>query len=112
MKKELESQQVSSGKADAAPPQITIGEDVELASLRPEEAKLPLLEDIMQLSRLGDIGPIRKLFDEGKITVDFKDKEGITPLHVCASESTRRLAKDKNADEVPVGCYQQPLRSL
>ena len=46
------------------------------------EDKLPLHEDIMQLARLGEIGPIQKLFEEGKYTIDYRDEEGITPLHV------------------------------
>lgn len=46
------------------------------------EAKLPLHEDIMQLARLGDIGPIQKLFEEGKFNATHTDAENITPLHV------------------------------
>lgn len=46
------------------------------------ESKLPLHEDIMQLARLGELGPIQKLLDEGKYTADYKDAENITPLHV------------------------------
>ncbi|KAL8873577.1 MAG: hypothetical protein Q9174_000969 [Haloplaca sp. 1 TL-2023] len=48
------------------------------------EAKLPLHEDIMQLARLGEIGPIQKLIEEGKFTADYKDAEDITPLHWAA----------------------------
>ena len=50
-----------------------------------ESGKLPLLEDLMQLSRLGDIGPVKQLFDAKKFGADFKDAEGITPLHVGLS---------------------------
>lgn len=46
------------------------------------EEKLPLHEDVMQLARLGEIGPIQKLFEEAKCDANFKDSEGITPLHV------------------------------
>jgi hypothetical protein len=46
------------------------------------EKKPPLLEDVMQLARLGEIELIQKLFENGKIGADFRDKEGITPLHV------------------------------
>ena len=46
------------------------------------ENKLPLHEDVMQLARLGEIGPIQKLFEEGKYSATYKDDEGITPLHV------------------------------
>lgn len=49
----------------------------------PLESKLPLHQDIMQLARLGEIGPIQTLFDEGKYSATYKDAEGITPLHVC-----------------------------
>lgn len=54
----------------------------ENGSLSKAEDKLPLLEDVMQLARLGEIGPIQKLFDDGKYDANFKDEEGITPLHV------------------------------
>ena len=46
------------------------------------ETKLPLHEDVMQLARLGELGPIQKLLDEGKYTADYQDAENITPLHV------------------------------
>ena len=48
----------------------------------PSTAKLPLHEDIMQLARLGEVGPIQTLFDEGKYDAKYADEEGITPLHV------------------------------
>ena len=51
------------------------------------EDKTPLHEDIMQLARLGEIGPIQKLFEEGKYSIDFRDREGITPLHVSFKQS-------------------------
>lgn len=43
---------------------------------------LPIEEDIMQLARLGEIGAIQKLFDRGVCDVQYKDEQGITPLHV------------------------------
>ncbi len=46
------------------------------------ETKPPLLEDVMQLSRLGDVAAVRELFALGKVGADYKDKDGITPLHV------------------------------
>ena len=52
------------------------------SSSKDGEHKPPLLEDIMQLSRLGEIDPVKRLFDEGKFGTDHKDNEGITPLHV------------------------------
>ncbi|KAI4205585.1 MAG: hypothetical protein LQ350_000364 [Teloschistes chrysophthalmus] len=48
------------------------------------EQKLPLHEDIMQLARLGEIGPIQKLLDEGKFKADYRDAENTTPLHWAA----------------------------
>ena len=54
------------------------------------EEKQPLLEDIMQLARLGEIGPIRTLFEQGKYDATFKDHEGITPLHVSTMSNTIR----------------------
>jgi hypothetical protein len=71
------------GKAAAAPPKVTADENMVLGNMQQDEVKLPLHEDIMQLSRLGEIGPIQKLFESGKIEPEFHDKEGITPLHVC-----------------------------
>ena len=70
------------GKSTAAPPQVIKDGDLELADIHNTEAKLPLHEDVMQLARLGEIGPVQKLFQEGKIRGDFHDEEGITPLHV------------------------------
>lgn len=81
------------GKAAMMPPKVTTDENVELGNMQQEDTKLPLHEDIMQLSRLGEIGPIQKLFESGKIGSDFHDEEGITPLHVrhenaCVTLST------------------------
>ena len=72
---------VQNGKSTAAPPVVNTDTDVEMDNIA--EDKVPLHEDIMQLSRLGEIGPIQKLFSEGKYSPDFRDAEGITPLHVC-----------------------------
>ena len=73
------------GKTGVAPPKVTGDGTVELENMDGSvaEEKLPLHEDIMQLARLGEIGPIQKLFDEGKFDAKYKDQEGITPLHVC-----------------------------
>lgn len=35
----------------------------------------------MLLSRLGEIAAIQKLFDVGKFDANFKDEQGVTPLH-------------------------------
>lgn len=78
---------MSNGKASAVPPPPVGGdEDFELADIHGDETKLPLLEDVMQLARLGEVGRIQQLFEQGKIGADFNDKEGITPLHVRRSE--------------------------
>ena len=58
---------------------------MELEGLEDPESKLPLHEDIMQLARLGEVGPVQKLLEEGKFRADHKDEEGITPLHVSFS---------------------------
>ena len=73
-----------------------------------QDGKLPLLEDIMQLARLGEIGPIQKLFDEGKSDAKYKDHEGITPLHVSKLSAIRTLSTLTDT----VGCDQQSPRSL
>lgn len=55
---------------------------MELDNRDSSESKLPLHEDVMQLARLGELGPIQKLFDEGKYKANHTDAENITPLHV------------------------------
>jgi hypothetical protein len=63
----------------------TIGPDgqVELKDMVPAKPSIPVEEDIMQLARLGEIGAIQKLFESGKFDANYKDEQGITPLHVC-----------------------------
>lgn len=73
---------LANGKASAAPPKATGGNSVELDKMATHENKLPLHEDIMQLARLGEIGPIQTLFETGKFNAKYKDQEDITPLHV------------------------------
>ena len=72
------------GKGGIVPPEVTEDQNVELKNLEDASTqdKLPLHEDIMQLARLGEIGPIQKLFEEGKTSATYRDEEGITPLHV------------------------------
>lgn len=70
------------GKAGAASPKMAEEQEVKPEGAGTEEKKLPLHEDIMQLARLGEIGPIKTLFDEGKYDANYKDEENITPLHV------------------------------
>ncbi|KAL8672090.1 MAG: hypothetical protein Q9168_003450 [Polycauliona sp. 1 TL-2023] len=57
------------------------------------ESKLPLHEDIMQLARLGELGPVQKLLDEGKYTANYKDSEDITPLHWAAINNHLALCR-------------------
>lgn len=73
---------IPNGKASVAPPKLSAAQDVALNNLPPPEQKLPLEEDVMQLARIGEIGPIQKLFDAGRFDANLKDGEGITPLHV------------------------------
>lgn len=55
--------------------------------------KLPLLDDVMQLARLGEIEPMQKLFEQGKVGADFRDEENISPLHVSCIATPMSLAK-------------------
>ena len=74
----------ANGASELAHHKVIEDEAVELKSRENSSGqdKLPLHEDVMQLARLGEIGPIQKLFEEGKYTPEYKDDEGITPLHV------------------------------
>ncbi|KAL6717022.1 palmitoyltransferase akr1 [Lecanora helva] len=85
----------ASGKSGIAPPKVTGDDTVELKKLddASSQDKLPLHEDVMQLARLGDIGPIQKLFEEGKYKATYKDEEGITPLHWAAINNHYALCK-------------------
>ncbi|KAL8819395.1 MAG: hypothetical protein Q9223_002155 [Gallowayella weberi] len=70
------------------------------------ETKLPLHEDLMQLARLGEIGPIQKLLNEGKFTADYKDAENITPLHWAAINNHYALCQfliEQGADVNAIG---------
>ncbi|KAL8719210.1 MAG: hypothetical protein Q9225_003764 [Loekoesia sp. 1 TL-2023] len=94
------------GKAPPAPPQITAIGKMELDNMDASESKLPLHEDIMQLARLGEIGPIQKLFDEGKFKATYTDAENITPLHWAAINNHYALCQfliDQGADINAVG---------
>ena len=81
---------LANGKASAVPPKVTGGNTMD--KMMPPEDKPPLHEDIMQLARLGEIGPVQTLFETGKFNAKYKDHEGITPLHVSqetVSSTTR-----------------------
>jgi hypothetical protein len=59
------------------------GQPMELEDVSKDAAPtIPLEKDIMQLARLGEIGAIQKLFDNGEYDASYRDNEGITPLHV------------------------------
>ena len=70
---------------------MSTNSDIALSDMDSTEDKLPLHEDIMQLARLGEISSIQKLFDDGKFNAHHKDKEGITPLHVCRTGLLSRI---------------------
>lgn len=53
-----------------------------LDNMDPSDSKLPLHKDIMQLARLGEVGPVQKLFEDGTYNATYTDAENITPLHV------------------------------
>ncbi|KAL8990873.1 MAG: hypothetical protein Q9177_000572 [Variospora cf. flavescens] len=79
---------------------------MELDNRDSSESKLPLHEDVMQLARLGEIGPIQKLFDEGKYKANHTDAENITPLHWAAINNHYALCHhliDEGADVNAIG---------
>ena len=80
---------LANAKANAAPPKVTGGNTVELDNMAAPAEKLPLHEDIMQLARLGEIGPMKTLFETGKFDARYKDQEDITPLHVSQDVTPR-----------------------
>ena len=108
----LDFHSLPNGKAAVVAPTVSTDVDVEMDDIPGVGDKLPLHEDIMQLSRLGEIGPIEKLFTDGKYKPDYRDEEGITPLHVRPSsrKTTRRLSYILTL--LLVGSYQQPLRAV
>ncbi len=79
------------GKASAATPKVSGDGNMELEDVGLQEDKLPLHEDVMQLARVGEIDSIQTLFDEGKVDAKFRDKEGITPLHVSQRNTSNFL---------------------
>lgn len=72
-----------------AHPKLSRNANMELENTDSSDVKLPLHEDIMQLARLGEIGPVRKLFEDGKFDAKYEDRESITPLHVSRKERNR-----------------------
>ncbi|KAL8935955.1 MAG: hypothetical protein Q9216_005171, partial [Gyalolechia sp. 2 TL-2023] len=93
-------------KATAAPPQVTAVAKMETDNTDDSGSKLPLHQDIMQLARLGEIGPIQKLFDEGTFQATYTDAENITPLHWAAINNHYALCQfliEHGADVNAVG---------
>ncbi|KAI9841048.1 MAG: palmitoyltransferase akr1 [Sclerophora amabilis] len=90
------------GKADAATPKLTENDEVELQTvLASSSSHLPVEDDIMRYARLGEVGAIQKLLDQGKVDATYKDDEGITPLHWAAINNQYAVCKyliDKGAD--------------
>ncbi len=99
-------------KASAAPPKVSGDGNADFEDVSQQEDKLPLHEDVMQLARVGELGSIQKLFDEGKVDAKFGDKEGITPLHVSQYILQKFQVGQRGNVTVPVGSYQQPLRCM
>ncbi|KAI9760952.1 MAG: hypothetical protein M4579_001328 [Chaenotheca gracillima] len=91
------------GKAQVAPPKLTETDDVELKTVLASQpdSGLPMEDDIMRYARLGELGPIQKLFEEGKFDARYADSEGITPLHWAAINNQFGVCKyllDSGAD--------------
>ena len=79
----------STGTAAASSSEIAL-EDVELSNVQNGSANPPnnpLECDIMQCARLGETGLIQKMLETGRSDAQYKDAEGITPLHVCSHEA-------------------------
>lgn len=65
------------------------------------KGSIPLGEDIMQLARIGEVGPMQKLFETKKLSAKYTDEEGITPLHWAAINNRYAMCKfllDSGAD--------------
>lgn len=75
------------GKSTTTPPKVSQhNASVELKGVKPEregtKGSIPLGEDIMQIARIGEIPAMQRILEEKKLTANYKDEEGITPLHV------------------------------
>jgi hypothetical protein len=88
---------------------------IELGSLPPAKA---MEEGIMQLARVGNIEMLKKMVEGGMPLADFKDGEGITPLHVGTCSDTDFYRNEYSTSGlrkltlITVGCDQQPIRCL
>jgi palmitoyltransferase len=72
-----------SQKSKAAPASVDT-EQVELRDMIASEppTPLPLKDDIMKLAMHGDDIAIRALLDSGNVSADFRDEDGLSPVHV------------------------------
>lgn len=84
-----DSGSLANERSSLAYPKLSRNANMELDNMDSSDVKLPLHEDIMQLARLGEVGPVRKLFEDGKFDAKYEDREGITPLHVGRKERNR-----------------------
>ncbi|KAI0486675.1 hypothetical protein F4859DRAFT_502125 [Xylaria cf. heliscus] len=86
-------------KGSAATPKLS-SQDMEMGNLPGGDAS-PAPPDIMQLSRVGDIPGMEKLFESSEYDATYTDEEGITPLHWAAINNQYAMCKfliDKGAD--------------
>ncbi|EPS38222.1 hypothetical protein H072_7992 [Dactylellina haptotyla CBS 200.50] len=77
--------------------------DMELSDVQPSNPPPP---DIMRMAQLGDEAGIRTLLDAGKISANYADPEGITPLHWAAINNRYNVCKlllEAGADVNAVG---------
>ena len=96
----------SAQRTTAPPPKAgskAVNEDVELSNVHnvSSELSVPLEEDIMQCSRIGALEHIQKMIESGKYKANYKDDEGITPLHWAAINNQYAVCKyllDQGAD--------------
>ncbi|KEY72480.1 hypothetical protein S7711_05155 [Stachybotrys chartarum IBT 7711] len=80
--------QPSTKSAVAAP---KLNSEMEMGSLPGDGQDPP--DDIMQLSRTGDIAAMEKLFESGDFDATYSDGEGITPLHWAAINNQYAMCK-------------------
>lgn len=78
---EDDDQRRPSGSATNSPGKDGL-DRVELSDLDASPPRLPVEQDLMQLSRLGEIRGVQRLFDSGKYNAKSTDEQGITALHV------------------------------
>ncbi|KAI6785261.1 Palmitoyltransferase-like protein [Emericellopsis cladophorae] len=82
-----------SSKASVAAPQLN--SDMEMGTMASDQlaAREDGQDDIMQISRLGDIQGMEKLFETAGYDATYTDEEGITPLHWAAINNQYAMCK-------------------